>query len=152
MANGLAKAVMIGVAAGMRCFLAPAMLMRGRREETCDGRFCSVSRTSIIALAAAELVGDKTSYIGNRTDAGPLFGRAVSGAVCGAIVSKQNGGDSIGGLVAGGLAAIASAHACYLTRRELARLTGTPDIVLALAEDAAALSLAAAASDRTGAT
>lgn len=142
------KAFMIGAAAGMRCFLAPAVLMNERRDEHCDGPLCSVARTSITALAAAELIGDKTSYIGNRTDPGPLLGRVISGAACGAVLSRTNGGDTCIGLLVGGLAAFASAHACYLTRRELARVSGSPDIVLALTEDAAAFWLASAVSGR----
>lgn len=144
MANGLAKAVMIGVAAGMRCFLAPALLFGNDPEK--DG-VPALGRLAITVLAAGELVGDKTSYIGNRTDPGPLLGRVISGAVCGAVVSKRSGDDQVIGLLAGGIAAFASAHTCYLTRRELAKATGTPDIVLALAEDAAAFSLAASASE-----
>lgn len=149
MATGLIKAFVIGAAAGMRCFLAPAVLMKERRDEDCDGAICSLSRTSVTALAVAELIGDKTPYIGNRTDPGPLLGRVVSGAVCGAVVSRTNGGDAYIGLLVGGLAAFASAHACYLTRRELARVSGSPDIVLALTEDAAAFLLASAASSRS---
>ena len=144
MANPYGKAILIGIVAGMRCFLAPALLVK-KSDEPCESASCTIPSTALSFLAAGELVGDKTPYIGNRTDPGPLFGRIVSGAICGGAVAKKNGGEPAIGLIAGGLSAFASAHACYLTRRELAKVTGAPDLVLALAEDAAAFGIGSAA-------
>lgn len=134
MAAPYGKAILIGAVAGMRCFLAPAILA----HKTKDGE---IVKAPLTVAAVGELIGDKTPFIGNRTDAGPLIGRIISGAVCGAILSKRNSGHAAIGMIVGGAAAFASAHTCYLTHRKLTEITGTPDIFLALAEDTAAFAL-----------
>ncbi len=148
MRNPYRKAILIGVAAGMRCFLPPALLIRKTPGGVCEsGGMCSVSKAALTALSAAELVGDKTPWIGNGTDRGPLAARIISGALSGAVVSRRNGGEASVGLAAGALAAFASARACYLVRRELGKATRVPDPVLAVAEDVTALALGVTATE-----
>lgn len=139
MDSGIGKAILIGAVAGMRCFLAPAMLVRGTSSSSAG---CSAGNTALAVAAAGELIADKTSFIGNRTDKGPLIGRLVSGAACGAVVGRRNGGDALAGAVAGGITALISAHACYMTRRELGREMGVPDVTLAVVEDILAIAIA----------
>ena len=138
MTRGLKQALLIGITAGMRCFLAPAVVIS--RQTSC-GR-----NTNLVAAAAAvgELVADKTPYIGSRLDAGPLAGRVIAGALCGARVATQNGGSTAVGLAVGGAAAYASAHFFYHLRRTTTD-AGIPDIAFAVAEDAAALAIASRA-------
>lgn len=132
MARGLKQALLIGITAGMRCFLAPAFVVS--RQTSC-GR-----NANLVAIAAAvgELVADKTPYIGSRLDAGPLAGRVIVGALCGARVAAKKGGNAALGLAVGGAAAYASAHFFYHLRRS-ATESGIPDLAFAVAEDAAAL-------------
>ena len=70
--------------------------------------------------AAAEMIADKTSLIGNRIDPLPLAGRAILGAVVGALVARdQAQGHVLAGSVVGAAAAIAAAHLAYQVRRRL---------------------------------
>lgn len=145
MANGLGKAVLIGVVAGMRAFLAPAAVSGRTDGDECDTPLCTVTNTAINLLSAGELVADKSPLVWDRTDFLPLAGRVASGEICGSIVSRRNGDSPVLGAIVGGAAAYASAHACYLTRTKLAEATGAPDAMLAVAEDALASALAAKA-------
>jgi len=135
MTRGLKQALQIGITAGMRCFLAPAFVIS--RQTSC-GR-----NANVVAAAAAvgELVADKTPYVGNRLDAGPLAGRVVAGALCGARVAANKEGNAVLGATAGGLAAFASAYFFYHLRRTTTE-AGLPDLAFALAEDAAAVAIA----------
>lgn len=139
MNSGLGKAILIGTVAGMRCFLAPALLFR-KASASSDG--CGLGVAALELAAAGELIADKTPFIGKRIDTGPLIGRLVSGASCGAVVGRRNGSDALPAAIAGGIAALISAHVFYLARREIGRSTGMPDIALALAEDALAFGIA----------
>jgi uncharacterized membrane protein len=134
MTRGLKQAFLIGITAGMRCFLAPAFVIS--RQTSC-GR-----NANLVAAAAAvgELVADKTPYIGSRLDAGPLTGRVVAGALCGARVVTRKGGNAALGIAVGAVAAYASAHVFYHLRRTTTE-AGVPDLAFALAEDAAAIAI-----------
>jgi uncharacterized membrane protein len=138
MALGLKQAFLIGITAGMRCFLAPAVVVS--KESACG----SGLKIATAAAAVAELVADKTPYIGSRLDAGPLTGRVVAGAICGARVAANNRASAPAGFVIGGIAAFASAHLFYHLRRRSAH-SGIPDLAFALVEDAAAAGIASRA-------
>jgi uncharacterized membrane protein len=118
----------------MRCFLAPAVLVSK------DASYSSGLKLASTAAAAGELVADKTPYIGSRLDAGPLAGRIVSGALCGARVAAGKEGNPVTGAAAGALAAYLSAHVFYHLRRT-STSAGIPDLAFALAEDAAAFAI-----------
>jgi len=118
----------------MRCLLAPAIVIS---RQTSYGRNANLAAA---AAAVGELVADKTPYIGSRLDAGPLAGRVVAGALCGARVASKKEGNAVLGAVAGGLAAYASAHFFYHLRRTTTE-AGIPDLAFALAEDAAAAAI-----------
>ncbi|MEO5860774.1 MAG: DUF4126 family protein [Pyrinomonadaceae bacterium] len=135
MTRGLKQAFLIGITAGMRCFLAPAILVS--RESSC-GRAVKLATT---IAAVGELVADKTPYIGSRLDAGPLAGRVVAGALCGGRVAANKESNAVLGAAVGGLAAFASAHFFYHVRRTTTE-AGVPDFAFALAEDTAAIAIA----------
>lgn len=141
MADGIGKAILIGAVAGMRCFLAPAIVSANTDRKTCDTPFCSTANTALKAFSIAELIADKTPFAGDRTDLGPLTGRIISGAVCGMIVSRRNGDSPTVGAFAGSLAAFASAHAFYLARKAVNEVTDVPDVAIAVVEDAIATAL-----------
>ena len=65
-------------------------------------------------LAAAEMVVDKTPFVGARTDPFPLAGRAVLGAIVGVVVAHERRGHR---LLAGVIGATASMTAAYLASR-----------------------------------
>ena len=90
-------------------------------------------------MAGGELIGDKTNFIPNRTDPGPLAFRAISGSVCGAALCTAENKSACPGAIVGGLAAVLSAHVFFLLRRRLNEETSIPDTVIALAEDSVAL-------------
>ncbi len=138
MTRGLKQAFLIGITAGMRCFLAPAFVIS--RQTSCG------ANANIAAAAAAigELVADKTPYIGSRLDAGPLAGRVVVGALCGARVASRKGGNPALGIAVGGIAAYAFAHFLYHLRRTTTE-AGIPDLAFALAEDTAAIAIGSSA-------
>jgi uncharacterized membrane protein len=134
MARGTGQALLIGITAGMRCFLAPAIVVS--RQTSCS----SAMKTAATVAAVGELAADKTPYIGSRLEAGPLAGRVVAGAICGALVASERTGSAPLGFVVGGIAAFASAHLFYHLRRTSTEL-GIPDFAFALAEDSAALAI-----------
>jgi uncharacterized membrane protein len=68
--------------------------------------------------------------------------RGVSGAFAGAAVSGRERNDRIKGAVLGGLAAIGAGYGMYYLRAWLVKKTGVPDAVVAVAEDAIAVTLA----------
>ncbi len=70
-------------------------------------------------LAAAEMATDKTSVVGNRTDAIPLAGRAVMGAVVGAVIARDERQSMLVGGVLGAAAAVVAAHLAFQVRRRL---------------------------------
>ncbi len=151
MANAYLKAVTIGVIAGMRSFSAPALVsdhfVHENLPEIANSNlsFMALPKTAFILkiMAAGELLADKSTFIPNRTDPGPLAFRAVSGAVCGAAFCTAENKRADLGAIVGGLAAVLSAHAFFLLRRKLTEETSLPDTVIALAEDSVALSVGA---------
>lgn len=142
------KAILLGVVAGMRTFAAPAIVGRHFSQQRSDelddspiGFIAGDSFQTLIKVAAAgELVADKCSFIGNRTDIGPLAARAVSGAICGAaIFTSENEQPALGALI-GAASALASAQACFQLRHNLTA-AGIPDRITAAAEDALAITV-----------
>lgn len=70
-------------------------------------------------LAAGEMIADKTSFVGNRTDAVPQAGRAVMGAVVGGLVARQDGASIWVGALVGAVAAVAATHLAFQLRQRL---------------------------------
>lgn len=135
MGRGAQQAFLIGVSAGMRCFLAPAFIVS--KHPSCGPG----TKIAAAALAVGELAADKTPYIGSRLDAAPLAGRVIAGAICGAVVARKNESRPAVGLAIGGIAAFASAHLFYNLRRSVTG-SGIPDLAFALAEDAVTVGIA----------
>lgn len=77
-------------------------------------------RTGLLLLSAGEMVADKTPYIGNRTDALPLVGRAACGALVGALIASERDDDVVIGGLLGAAAAIAATHLAYQWRTHVA--------------------------------
>ncbi len=147
MALPLIKAVLIGTVAGMRCMSAPAIVANsiGSDEAKKLGPLGLVGDPKVQKFfdiaAGVELAADKLPQMGARVEAGPLFVRAVSGAICGGVVSRANRENALLGGLVGGLAAGVSAHIFYTARRHANLDLGIPDPLLAVAEDTAAWTL-----------
>lgn len=145
MPNLTTQAFVLGVVSGMRAALGPALvshkLSRQRQLELGRLNFMrSPKAAAVLKVAAAgELVGDKLPTTPDRIEPGPLAGRAVSGALCGAALSRSARQRALSGALVGALGAVAGACAFYYLRRELTREQGVPDVWVALAEDALAL-------------
>jgi uncharacterized membrane protein len=70
-------------------------------------------------MAAAEMVADKTTLVGDRIDAAPLAGRAVMGAVVGGVIAREEHGSVLLGGMLGASVAVITAHLAYHARKRL---------------------------------
>ena len=145
MPNPTTQAFVLGGVSGMRAALGPALVSHALSQQRPSdlGRLNfmrSPKATAVLKVAAAgELVGDKLPMTPARTEPGPLAGRAMSGALCGAALNRSARQSTLLGAVVGALGAVAGAYAFYYLRRELTHKQGLPDVWVALAEDALAL-------------
>ncbi len=134
---------MLGVLAGMRSMAAPAVLGRLSRAgelEGLSGPLALVTTSGFAAtanlLTAGELVADKLPVTPNRTAAGPLLGRALTGGLAGAaLFSAQKQPAAVGALIGAG-AAVGASYAALALRRAATKKLGWRDGFVALAEDA----------------
>jgi uncharacterized membrane protein len=84
------------------------------------------------------MVADKLPGIPPRTEPLPLVGRAVFGALVGALVARRRDRSALLPALAGGAVAALTAVAATRLRLTLGR-RGVPDVALGLAEDTAVL-------------
>jgi uncharacterized membrane protein len=139
-----ARAVAIGIIAGMRSMSAPALvsnhLAHDGSENLPDNPLMILAspKTARVLkiLAIGEMVADKLPIVPARVSAGPLVARVISGGVSGAAVCGAAKGRTEVGALLGGLAAIAGAYGFYHLRRRVGQETAVPDPVLGMAEDA----------------
>ena len=105
----LQRILAIGAITGMRSMAGAATL----------ARHGGVLKGATALMAAGEMAADKTSFVGNRTDAVPLVGRAAMGALLGALIARERqDGIVLGGLL-GAATAVAAAHLAYQIRTRL---------------------------------
>ena len=127
-----ARSFFLGATAGLRT-TAPAFALRRSAN----------AGTVLFGLSAlGEVIADKLPGIPSRVSAGPLAGRAASGAVAGAIVAKRAASCRFLGALLGGAGAVAATYAAYHLRKAIVERELLPDTAVALMEDAAALSAA----------
>ena len=136
----------IGIIAGLRSLTAPALVSWAMRLGWLD---LSGSRLSFLGstaatiiltiLALCELVADKLPRTPNRTDAGPLTFRIITGGFSGIVVCASAHQSIALGAILGGLGAIASAFAGYRIRQSLVKDFGFPDLPIAVTEDIIAI-------------
>lgn len=103
--------VTLGTVTGMRSMAGPTALAFGRRGPL---------KGIMPLLAIGEMVVDKTPFVGNRTDAVPLAGRAVIGALVGGAIARDYRSPVLAGALVGGLVAVAAAHLAYRIRARFA--------------------------------
>jgi uncharacterized membrane protein len=126
----LVRAVVLGAAAGARTLTPLAMLARHR------GGWVGAAAA---AAAVGELVGDKLPTTPSRLQQPQLTGRVAAGALAGGLLARQHGRSPVLPALAAGAAALAASYAGAAWRAK------APGIPPALAEDAAAATLAWAA-------
>jgi uncharacterized membrane protein len=124
-------ALLLGLAAGLRTFSAPAAL-------ALRGGSLNAPRRLVLVAAAGELVADKLPSMPSRLERRGLSGRLLSSAISGQLVAGP------AGAARGASAALASAVAGHTAR---GRSRGW---VAAICEDGLAIALASAGAARSG--
>lgn len=103
-------------------------------------------RKALMMSSIGEIAGDKLPMTPSRLAPGPLVGRIAFGGLAGAAIGSEGAGRM--SIVRGALFGIAGAVignvGGYHARKTVAEATGLPDPVVAVAEDAIAISLARA--------
>lgn len=142
------QALGLGAISGLRSMSGPASVARGARDGRLpvgDTRLSFLASplvaTALTVLQAGEMVGDKLPFTPSRTTLPPLLGRAGAGALVGAVVSE--GRRPAANALLGGGAAVAAAFLGENLRAVVGGRTGVSDPLLALAEDAVVLAVAA---------
>jgi uncharacterized membrane protein len=118
----------LGVVAGSRAMLAPALVAHARRWP-----LASVLQF----MASGELAVDKLPSTPSRLDPLPLLGRVASGALVGALVDRRH---RAAGAIVGAAAAVAAAHAFARCRTAYIGHQGT-NALAGACEDTAVLAL-----------
>jgi uncharacterized membrane protein len=109
----------------------------GKGDELREWLSRDLVSVTLSALAIGELAVDKLPDVPDRIEPAPMAARGFIGAVLGAVA----GGDDhwVAGAILGGAAALASAWVGWSVRKEAGWATGLPDPVIALVEDAIAV-------------
>lgn len=109
------RIVALGALTGMRSMAGLTTLAAAHR---------GVARPLMAVAAVGEMVADKTTMIGDRTDPLPLAGRAIMGSIAGALVARERGHHMLAGGLLGATAAVVATHLAYHLRTRLP-LSGT---------------------------
>src|SRR5690606_8181083 len=104
----LRDVVALGAITGIRSMAGPATLAIGH------GVWLT---RAAVALAAGEMLVDKTPFVGARTDALPLAGRAILGGIVGAVIAQERRGSRLLGGAIGAATSVAAAHLASGARR-----------------------------------
>jgi uncharacterized membrane protein len=147
------RSALLGVLSGARSMTPLAVLALNRDRGSLDGAWkdwpvlrSPAGRVVIILAAVGELVGDKLPMTPSRTKPLPLLGRIATGAIAGAAMGTVGGSDGWRrGALLGAAGGVVGSFAGAAYRSGGAAI-GVPDLVLALAEDAATIAGSAAVS------
>lgn len=142
-------AFVLGVVNGLRTFVPITIIAWCARAGLVDlgGHWASflgnwVAVIVLTVLAVAELVADKLPKTPSRTRAVGLGGRFLFGGLSGAVLCTAAGQWIAAGAVLGAVGGVAGAFLGYGTRVGLVRALKSPDLPVALLEDAVAILLA----------
>lgn len=143
----LALAAGFGIATGMRSMTPAAslsrhLLKRGpKREPGPLSRLLAEPSVAklLSSLAAGEMAADKTPVVPKRTEPASLLGRAAMAGLCGSVIAEERGRSRIGPALVSSIAAAGSTVLAYKIRQNVEALTGLPNSVLGLIEDALVL-------------
>jgi uncharacterized membrane protein len=145
----VAKAVAIGVVAGMRSQMPLALLALAANQ----GKFATQAglplgllrspiALGVFGLAAiGELIVDKLPFTPNRNEPGSLVGRTISGGIAGAAIGHDRHSSALTSALVGAVASGLATEATFHLRAAAGRRTGLPDPLLGGVEDALAIAL-----------
>ncbi len=137
------KVITVGIVSGMRSMGGPALVSQyltqhpsETLEESSLG-WLGTPRAALITkfLAVGEIVGDKLPMTPNRIAPGPLFGRVMSSALCGAALYASAGRKPATGAMLGIAAAVLGAFGFFSLRMSLGQASKIPDPVIGAVED-----------------
>jgi len=106
----LKETLALGAISGMRSMAGPATLAFRRQG--------AVRRVTAL-MAAAEMIVDKTSLVGDRIDPVPLAGRALMGALVGSVIAREHRRNLLLRGLIGACASVIAAHLAYRVRKRL---------------------------------
>ncbi len=137
------EAAALGVMAGLRSMSAPALMTRVARKGQLAAKGSKLeflnstgALSGALLLAAGEIIVDKLPKTPARTKPGPLAARAISGALCGALLGSARKKSPWLGALYGAIGAVGATYAAYHLRQAVKENLHVPDAVVALAEDA----------------
>jgi len=142
-------AIGIGIVAGLRSLLAPAVVAWVAHFDLLNlhssllafmGSRVAVAIFSMLAIG--ELVADKLPATPKRTALAPLLARIITGGLCGASLCAAVGKSILAGGLLGGAGGVIGAFVGYETRRRLVNNLHTKDLFVAIGEDLVAIALA----------
>jgi uncharacterized membrane protein len=142
-------AIGIGIVAGLRSLLAPAVVAWAAHFDLLNlnasplsfmGSRTAVAIFSIFAIG--ELIADKLPKTPKRTDFAPLLARILLGGLSGACLSAAAGKSLLAGAVVGGIGAVVGSFAGYEIRRRIVTNLHVKDLFVAIFEDVIAITLA----------
>jgi len=142
-------AIGIGIVAGLRSLLAPAVvawaahlswLNLHRSSLAFMGSTAAVAMFSVLAIG--ELLADKLPTTPKRTALAPLLARILMGGLCGTSVLAAAGKSLIAGALLGGTGGVIGAFVGYEIRKRLVNNLHIKNFFVAICEDLIAIGLA----------
>jgi len=142
-------AIGIGIVAGLRSLLAPAIVAWAAHFDllNLNGSVLAFmgSRTAVVIFsifAIGELVADKLPKTPKQTDFAPLLARILLGGLSGASLCAAAGKSLLAGALLGGIGGVIGAFVGYEIRRRLVNTLHVKDFFPAISEDLIAIALA----------
>jgi uncharacterized membrane protein len=139
----------IGIVAGLRSLLAPAVIAWTAHFDLLNlyasplafmGSRAAVAIFSVFAIG--ELIADKLPKTPKRTAFAPLLARILLGGLSGASLCVAAGKPLLAGALLGGIGGVIGAFVGYEIRRRVVNNLHIKDIFVAVCEDAVAIALA----------
>lgn len=145
----LVFAIGIGIVAGLRSLLAPAVVAWAAHLGSLNlhsSRLAFMGSTAAVAIfsifAIGELVADKLPKTPKRTAFAPLLARIVLGGLGGACLFAAAGKSMLAGALLGGIGGVVGAFVGYEIRRRIVNNLHVKDLFVAICEDVVAIALA----------
>jgi uncharacterized membrane protein len=142
-------AIGIGIIAGLRSLLAPAVVAWAAHFDWLNLNGSPLafmgSRTAVAifsVLAIGELIVDKLPKTPKRTSLPPLLVRILTGGLCGASLLAAAGQSLPAGALLGAIGAVIGAFVGYEIRRRIVNNLHIKDTFVAICEDLVAIALA----------
>jgi uncharacterized membrane protein len=142
-------AIGIGIVAGLRSLLAPAVVAWAAHFDLLNLNGSPLafmgSRTALAIFtifAIGELIGDKLPKTPKRTAVAPLLARILLGGLSGACLFAATGKSLFAGGLLGGIGGLIGAFVGYEIRRRIVNSLHIKDFFVAICEDLVAIVLA----------